>query len=65
MKMRSDQIVRGIILVGLLLVPMIVSSEAGILGKEETPGERFRKGIEKSGRPVKAGNLIPGKCVGR
>jgi hypothetical protein len=34
MKMRSDQIVRGIILLGLLLVPMIVPSEAGILGKE-------------------------------
>jgi hypothetical protein len=45
MKMRSDQIVRGIILVGLLLVPMIVSSEAGILGKRRHPENGFGKAL--------------------
>ena len=64
MKMRSDQIVRGIILVGLLLVPMIVSSEAGILGKEETPGERFRKGIEKIRQACESRKLDPGEVCG-
>ncbi len=64
MKMRSDQIVRGIILVGLLLVPMIVSSEAGILGKEETPAERFRKGIEKIRQACENRKLDPGEVCG-
>jgi hypothetical protein len=64
MKMRSDQIVRGIIVVGLLLVTMMVTSEAGLLGKEETPGERFRKAIEKIRLSCESRKLAPGEVCG-
>lgn len=64
MKMRSDQIVRGIIVVGLLLVTMMVTSEAGLLGKEETPGERFRKAIEKIRLSCESRTLAPGEVCG-
>lgn len=64
MKMRSDQVVRGTIVVGLLLVTMIVTSEAGLLGREETPGERFRKAIEKIRQACESRKLDPGEVCG-
>lgn len=64
MKMRSDQIASGLVVVGLLLVTMIVTSEAGLLGKEETPGERFRKGIEKIRLSCESRKLAPGEVCG-
>ncbi len=42
-----ERFVNVLTVVGVLLVMMKGSSEAGLFGKEETPGERFRKAMKK------------------
>ena len=64
MKMRSGQIARSILVAGLLFVTTIVTGEAGLLGKEETPGERFRKAIEKIRQACESRKLDPGEVCG-
>lgn len=64
MKMMSGQIARSILVVGLLFVTTIVTGEAGSLGKDETPGERFRKAIEKIRQACESRKLDPGEVCG-
>ena len=52
-------------LAGTLFLGVVAgSSHAGLLGKEETPGERFRKAMEKIKQSCETRKLDPGEVCG-
>mgnify|MGYP001203791478 CR=1 FL=1 len=64
MKPVVAQLMSAVIAGIVMLVGLAGSSGAGLLGKEETPRERFRKAIEQIKKSCESRKLAPGEVCG-